>query len=855
MGILNSLREQRSAESRASLENPSISLSDPRAFELLFGEEADAAGERVSADTALSVPAIWAAVNFISGTIASLPLSLYARDEEGRKVQKSNPLHRLLHDAVNPEWSSYRWRKYSMTHTLTSGRSLTFIERNVQGRVMNLWPLNPKNEIIDVPFMIEADQVTHISPVSKLKRAVGLSIALERYATRFFNNGGVPPLQLVGPLQSPAAAGRAAKDITSAIDMVRQGDGNILPMPTGHELKQIGFDPEKGQLTAARLFQVREVARVFDLPPVFLQDLEHGTFCLPADAEVLTERGPIRIADIRAGERVYSRAENGGIVSSLVSRIACTGHDPILTVRTSNRTIRLNARHRVLARRAHERPLRKGEIGGRNVGGRKVRVEWHTEYVPAGELQEGDTIVGFNGSPDNGSYICPTRPLTEDFMEFCGLLLGDGNVEKAKGKPIGVSIARAAAAPYMDHYRNIMRSEFHGGGYSVQSGRCDGSGKLSEDDLDSILASSRGAGEIARLSRNYDVDPKTIKRIWTDGGAAVALRDYELREIEIHEHERSTRFASTAAAKELTDLGLSGTAHNKTIPGWVFGVADDLKLAFLRGFLDADGSVDKKGRIAFSSCNKSLLSGVRHLCMMLGVPITNLYTREGETLLPNGETANFRQHYFTCSDPGANRRIGSHTPEYVRRMEAGRPFNAKKGRAYPRYGGCGFDEAGAELSRIVSIEVGNSEPVYDMEVVGTHSFIADGVIVHNSNTEQQDLHFVKHTLTQWLKAWEQEMNLKLFPASNRRDFVEFNVDGLLRGDFKTRMDGYSQAIQNAIKTPNEVRSKENDPALEGGDNLFIQGATVPLASQMQLPLGEGEGGDDPGSDEAEGAEQ
>ena len=103
-----------------------------------------------------------------------------------------------------------------------------------------------------------------------------------------------------------------------------------------------------------------------------------------------------------------------------------------------------------------------------------------------------------------------------------------------------------------------------------------------------------------------------------------------------------------------------------------------------------------------------------------------------------------------------------------------------------------------------------------------------------SNTEQQDLHFVKHTLRRWIEQSEQEMNLRLFGRDS--DFeVRFNVDSLLRGDLKTRMEAHATAIQNGIKTPNEVREKEGMEPLPGGDDLMIQGATVPIESQ-----GEGE---------------
>jgi HK97 family phage portal protein len=98
-----------------------------------------------------------------------------------------------------------------------------------------------------------------------------------------------------------------------------------------------------------------------------------------------------------------------------------------------------------------------------------------------------------------------------------------------------------------------------------------------------------------------------------------------------------------------------------------------------------------------------------------------------------------------------------------------------------------------------------------------------------SNTEQQDLHFVKHTVKRWVEQFEQEMNLKFFGRGS--DFyVEFNVDGLLRGDLKSRMEAYAVSIQNAIRTPDEIRAIENLPA-KGANDLLIQGATVPLGSQ------------------------
>ena len=64
--------------------------------------------------------------------------------------------------------------------------------------------------------------------------------------------------------------------------------------------------------------------------------------------------------------------------------------------------------------------------------------------------------------------------------------------------------------------------------------------------------------------------------------------------------------------------------------------------------------------------------------------------------------------------------------------------------------------------------------------------------------------------------------------------IRFNADSLLSGDLKTRREAHATAIQNGIKTPNEVRDLEElEPRQNGGD-LLIQGATVPIGSQLNI---------------------
>ncbi len=101
-----------------------------------------------------------------------------------------------------------------------------------------------------------------------------------------------------------------------------------------------------------------------------------------------------------------------------------------------------------------------------------------------------------------------------------------------------------------------------------------------------------------------------------------------------------------------------------------------------------------------------------------------------------------------------------------------------------------------------------------------------------SNIEQQSLEFVKYTLDPWVIRWEQSIQRTLLtPEEKTGYFVKFNVEGLLRGDYQSRMSGYATARQNGWMSANDIRELENldrIPAEEGGDLYLINGNMLPL---------------------------
>ena len=103
-----------------------------------------------------------------------------------------------------------------------------------------------------------------------------------------------------------------------------------------------------------------------------------------------------------------------------------------------------------------------------------------------------------------------------------------------------------------------------------------------------------------------------------------------------------------------------------------------------------------------------------------------------------------------------------------------------------------------------------------------------------SNIEQQSLEFVKYTLDPWVIRWEQALYRTLLSEEEKKTlFFKFNVEGLLRGDYASRMNGYATARQNGWMSANDIRELEDldrIPAELGGDLYLVNGNMLPLVS-------------------------
>lgn len=308
-----------------------------------------------------------------------------------------------------------------------------------------------------------------------------------------------------------------------------------------------------------------------------------------------------------------------------------------------------------------------------------------------------------------------------------------------------------------------------------------------------------------------------------------------------------TRFSSAEAVEFLTDF--MGTALTKRVPEWVFRLAPEFQLAFLRGYLDSDGSV-QHGTITYSSASRALLEDVRHLCILAGVPVAQVIMgRKAGTMRVKGQRAYHAQPKWQLSlaSKPYNSLIGSNSPHKSERLVATptkRRLRYDPG-ASPQ---CttpitdGLELPGIVFHRVTKIEESKLlVPVYDIEVEGNHSFIADGVLVSNTGIEQQEMGFVRNTLSGYLRRLELALT-ELHPPN---EYARFNMAHRMRGDKLSRYQAYSLGILGGWLCADDIRAEEDMGPVPGGIGktflLPINTEPLKLALQGTLPQGPAQG--------------
>lgn len=281
-----------------------LSLTEEKAWSPslwnLFGSISQS-GETVTESTALTLSAVWCAVNLISGTVSTLPLQLLRKEQNKTIAVREQRIYNVLHDKFNPLMTAQGGRECMMAHLLTWGNCYAEKVYNKLGDIVELWPIAPnritpdriENGTIIYRIMVDGktiylgrDRILHIpglgfdgfqgySVIAMARKSLGLAMAMETFGSKYFGDGTHPSGIITHPL--------AIKNdnLRKALTESYAGLGKshrLMLLEEGMDYKSVGIPPEDSQFLESRQFQIPEVARWFNLPPHKLKDLSKSSF-------------------------------------------------------------------------------------------------------------------------------------------------------------------------------------------------------------------------------------------------------------------------------------------------------------------------------------------------------------------------------------------------------------------------------------------------------------------------------------------------------------------------------------------------------------------------------------------------
>lgn len=262
-------------------------------------------GMWVDHETALCVAAVFAAVRYVSESVASLPWELRQRKRGGGSEQAlTHPTYKLIHTRPNPEMSSFDWRVLMIAWANLWGNAYSEIERDAMGRVVALWPISPdrveikrnegrlyylvrqlNSETIGIDpwnmFHIRGmggDGMQGYSVVALAARSIGTGLAADEFSASFYENSAITS----GALKHPKELGeKGYTRLKEDFQKKHAGPAKAwtpMILEEGMEWQSMTMPLKDAQFLESRKFTVTEIARWFRVPPHKIGDLERATF-------------------------------------------------------------------------------------------------------------------------------------------------------------------------------------------------------------------------------------------------------------------------------------------------------------------------------------------------------------------------------------------------------------------------------------------------------------------------------------------------------------------------------------------------------------------------------------------------
>lgn len=263
------------------------------------------AGVRINPDTAITLPAVWACLRYLSQTVAMLPWRILQTTAKGDEEQNRSPIWYLIHNRPSEDYSSFQFRE-TLTHwALRHGNGYAEIERDVVNRPIALHPIHPSrvqvfrdtitqriyyeisnnyggkvtldpNEMFHVRGFGES--VIGVNVMAYAADSIGWAKAAQLFGAGFFGNGATLSglVKVKKRLSTDGLAG-IRKEFNTLYGGARNAN-KVAVLDNDMDYAQLGVEPEKGQFIETNQHLTEEVCRWFGVPPHKIFHMIHATF-------------------------------------------------------------------------------------------------------------------------------------------------------------------------------------------------------------------------------------------------------------------------------------------------------------------------------------------------------------------------------------------------------------------------------------------------------------------------------------------------------------------------------------------------------------------------------------------------
>ena len=466
---------------------------------------------------------------------------------------------------------------------------------------------------------------------------------------------------------------------------------------------------------------------------VIIPELIHNG-CVTEDTYILKNPGEyVKVTEIKPGDFVYSIEKNGRLERKRVKAVKFTGIREVLEVRTRNKSIKVTPKHPFLTVKK-EQPVRyKITKNGKE---KLKKVLKSGDFKKLAKLLNKSYTLLMNALDPKSPQLLEPEEL-EFIFSFANLPLEEQDYIKKRTKferPVIKFEWKAA-------------SELKKGDFVVVVRKIDDLGKPlelptpsknpSKDKTvlpeyttpefcqlfgylvgDGVVTINKKGSRVYLCTSPDDDEVKAYSKLFRD------LFSYNLRKTK----DGALYCCSYKVARLLRKLGLKKSAKEKTIPDWIFKLPKEQKLAFIRGLLDSDGWVDKKGFAHFASASKELIEKLKLLLESLGFVTSKIHQREIRNHWKNCKKISKLWHISVGNPKLILERIGSEKRKYVERLDKKKGLLFKFSRVLPALS---LDEK-LGVERVESVKRCGREPTYDLMIEGTHNFVANNLIAHNT---------------------------------------------------------------------------------------------------------------------------